>query len=132
MKKNFSPKWKSSRQRRKQRKYQANAPLHIKGKFLGSHLSKELRKKYAKRAVRVRKGDKVKIMIGQFRGKIGKISRINLKKTRINVEGIEIIKKDGSKVAYPLHPSNVMIVELNTDDKLRMKRLDANKMEAKK
>jgi large subunit ribosomal protein L24 len=127
MKKEFSAKWKASSQPRKQRKYAKNAPLHIKGKMLGMHLSKELRKKYSTRSVRARKGDRVKIVTGQFRGKTGKIDRIDLRKTRVFVENIEVIKKDGSKVAFPLHPSNLMITEINADDKMRMRSLEAKK-----
>ena len=73
MKKEFSTSWIGSKQPRKQRKYRHNAPLHIKSKMMGSHLSKELRKKYGTRSVRIRKGDEVKIMIGKFKGKTGKI-----------------------------------------------------------
>ena len=127
MKKKFSTKWKASKQPRKQRKYRIHAPLHIKGKFMGSHLSKELRKKYAKRSLRVRKDDKVKIMRGQFKGKIGKVTVVNVKKNFVNVENIEMIKKDGSKVFYPLHPSSLMIMEISTDDKNRIKELEAKK-----
>ena len=127
MKKEFSTKWKSSTKVRNQRKYAYNAPLHIKGKFLGAHLSQDLIKKYGKRSLRVRKEDKVKIMKGQFHGKIGKVSRVDLKKTKVFVENIELIKKDGSKIPYGIHPSNLMIIEPNFSDKLRVKRLEAKK-----
>src|SRR3989338_176397 len=46
MKNKFSTKWKESKQPRKQRKYRANAPLHLRKKFVNVNLSKELRKKY--------------------------------------------------------------------------------------
>ena len=46
--------WKSSKQPRKQRKYIANAPLHIKIKLTGVNLAKELRKKYQKRSIPLR------------------------------------------------------------------------------
>ena len=127
MEKKFSTHWKASKQPRKQRKYRSNAPLHILGKFLGSHLSKELRKKHGTRSTRVREGDKVKIMRGQFKGKIGKVTLVNVKKSLVNVENIDMIKKDGSKVFYPLHPSSLMIMELKLDDKNRMKKLEAKK-----
>jgi len=123
MKIKFSKFWKSSTQRRKQRKYRYNAPLHIKGKFISSHLSKELKEKYKKRNTRVKKGDKVKIVRGQFKGKTGKIERINLKKGKVYITGIEVIKKDGTKVIPPITPSNLIIIELNLDDKKRVKSL---------
>jgi len=127
MKTKFSKSWKSSKQPRKQRKYLANAPLHIKKNFLSSHLSKELRTKYNRRHLTVRKGDKVKLMKGQFKGKSGKINKINLKKTRVFIDGIEITKRDGTKVFFPTHPSNLMIEELNLDDRERQKILERTK-----
>jgi len=120
MKKNFSVAWKGSKQARKQRKYAAEAPNHIKQKMLASHLSKELRAKYGKRAFSIRKGDTVKIMNGEFKKKTGKIADINLMKMKVSIEGIQIGKKDGSKVNIYFPASNLMITELNLDDKERL------------
>lgn len=121
MKKKFSKKWKSSKQPRKQRKYRANAPLHIRKKFLSSNLSKNLREKHKIRNIFVRKGDKIKIVRGQFKKHIGNVSKIDLRKMKVYIEGAEILKKDGTKVQYPIDPSNLIIQELNLDDKKRKK-----------
>jgi len=122
MKKKFSTKWKRSKQLRKQRKYRYNAPIHIKGKFLHAHLSKELAKKYGIRTIRVRVGDKVKIMRGRFRGKEGKVESVDLKKSKVVITGVEISKMDGSKSRPMIHASNLLITELNLDDKKRLKK----------
>lgn len=121
MKTKFSSSWGKSKQPRKQRKYRYNAPLHIKQNFVSAHLSKELRKKYNKRSIGLRKGDTVKVMIGQFKNKTGKIEEISVKKTLVYVNGIEVVKRDGTKARYPINPSNLMITELNMDDKKRNK-----------
>ena len=122
MKKDFSKSWKSSRQPRKQRKYVFNAPLHIRHKLVSANLSKELRKKYGKRSFPLRKGDSVKIMIGEFKKKTGKIASVDLKRLRMAIEGIQRTKKDGSKVNVWFDASNLQIQELNLEDK---KRIDA-------
>ena len=127
MKNKFSISWKSSKQPRKQRKYRYNSPLHVKQKFMRSLLSTELRKKYGKRNFSLRKGDKVKIMRGQFKKQEGKIDKVDLKKTKVYVSGIEITKKDGTKTAYPINPSNLMITELDLEDKMRRKIMDREK-----
>lgn len=121
MKKKFSSSWKRSKQPRKQRKYRYNAPLHIKQKFVSAHLSKDLRKKYNRRNMNLRKGDGVKIMRGQFKNKTGKIEDVSVKKTLVYVSGIEIAKRDGTKARYPINPSNLMITDINIDDKMRNK-----------
>jgi len=131
MKKKFSTKWKGSRQPRKQKKNSANAPLHIKRKLLSVNLSKELRKKYKRRNIPARKGDSVKVMRGKFKGKNGKIISIDTKSSKIKIEGIMIKKQDGSKVAVKIHPSNLQIIDLNLDDKKRMKVKQVKKEEKK-
>ncbi len=132
MAKKFSTKWKSSKQPKKQRKYRYNAPLHIKQKFISAHLSKELREKYKTRALQLRKGDTVKIMVGQFKGKTGKVKKVDLKKAKVYIEGIEILKKDGTKADYPIDPSNLMITELNLEDKKRLKSIERKKKSKEK
>ena len=121
MKTKFSSSWKKSKQPRKQRKYRYNAPLHVKQKFVSTHLSKDLRKKYKKRNVNLRKGDSVKVMRGQFKNKFGKVDEVDVKKTSVYVDGIETVKRDGTKSRYPIHPSNLIITEVNLDDKMRNK-----------
>jgi large subunit ribosomal protein L24 len=119
MKTKWSKHWKSSKQRRKQRKYITNAPLHIRKKLFSTNLSKNLRKKYNFRNVPLIKGDQVKVMRGQFKKHIGKVESKDYKKIKIYIEGINAVKKDGTKKFIPIHPSNVMITELNLDDKKR-------------
>jgi large subunit ribosomal protein L24 len=125
--KKFSIKFRSSKQPRKQRIYRQKSPLHIKQKFVHAHLAKDLREKYNKRSLGLRKGDKVKIMRGQFNGKIGNVERIDLKKGKAIISGIEIMKKDGSKAFYPIYVSNLMITELNLDDKERKIKIEGKK-----
>lgn len=119
MKQKFSTHWVSSSQPRKQRKYRYNAPLHLRGHFLHAHLSKELRAKHNLRALRLRTGDEVKVMRGQFAGKTGKVERIDALYTRVFVAGMESLKRDGTKKPYPLQPSKLLITKL-ADDKRRM------------
>ena len=121
MKTKFSSSWIKSKQPRKQRKYRYNAPLHIKQKFVSAHISKELHKRYNRRNMNLRKGDSVKVMRGQFKSKVGKIEEVSLKKIKVYVSGIEVVKRDGTKARYPIHPSNLIITEVNMDDKMRNK-----------
>ena len=123
--KNFSRSWKRSTQARKQRKYRYQAPLHLKQKLMHAHLSKELRTKYGRRSIQLRKGDKIKVMVGQFAKKEGKVEKINLKRERVFITGVEIIKKDGSKILFPLKASNLMILDLELSDKIRKAKLES-------
>lgn len=117
MKKEFSRSWISSKQPRKQRKYSANAPLHIKKRKLSTNLSKELRAKENKRSIVIRKEDKVKILRGRYRGKTGKVIEVFSKIGKVVVEGIQVKKQDGSKASVKLQPSNMQIIELTSRQK---------------
>ncbi len=119
--KSFSPSWKRSIQPRKQRKYRYNAPLHVRQKFMHVHLSPELRKKYSFRNIQLKTGDKVKILIGKFKKKEGKVEKINLRREQVFITGIERIKKEGTKSLVPFNPSNLMIIELDLTKKRKEK-----------
>ncbi len=127
MKAKFSTHWVSSKQPRKQRKYRANAPLHIKHKFLNAHLSKTLKQKYGKRSVPVRKGDEVVVMRGSFKKKMAKISSVDLKRSRVVLENVNRKKKDGTKVSVFFHPSSLRLQTLNLDDRKRIASLEKSK-----
>jgi len=106
-------------QPKKQRKYRENAPLHIKHRLLSVNLSKDLKKRYSTRNLEIRKGDTVKVLRGQYKNKSGVINNVNLKKLKVSVDGIEKVRKDGTKTFYPFDPSNLQITELFVDDKKR-------------
>ena len=80
-------------------------------------------KKYSIRNTTLRKGDTVKVVRGQFKSKTGKVEKIIMKFLKVNISGVERIKRDGSKSPYPVDPSNVIITELSLSDKERAKKL---------
>jgi large subunit ribosomal protein L24 len=104
---------------RKQRKLLHNAPAHLRHKLMAAPLSPELFASKGVKTLPVRKGDTVRIMRGDHRGFEGKISRVDLKNYRIYVEGLTREKVDGTAIFVPVHPSKVMIRNLNLDDKWR-------------
>ena len=124
MKSEFNKNWNRSKQPRKQRKFLANAPNHIKRTLMGATLDKQLRKKYVMRSVEIRKGDEVRVMRGKFAKKQGKVGKVDVKHTRIQIDGLQRVKLGGEKVETWFHPSNVKIVVLNVEDNRRMKKTD--------
>ena len=116
--------WKASRKAIKQHLYRALAPLHLRHKLISANLSKELRKKYNRRNLSLRKGDVVRIMVGKFRNSKGKITEVNCQNLKIYIENIMRKKSDGSNVPIPIDPSNVQIIEPAIQDKKRIKILE--------
>jgi large subunit ribosomal protein L24 len=132
MKKDFSPKWISSKQPRKQRKYKYNAPLHRRHKMLAAHLDKKLKTEYGKRSLPLRKGDEIAVMRGDYKGKTGTVSEVDMKRLKVYVENIKGKKTNGQEVVVPLEPSNLKITKLNIEDKFRRKFIERKKVSQKK
>ena len=104
---------------RKQRKLLHNAPAHLRHKLMAAPLSPQLTASKSVKTLPVRKGDTVHIMRGDNKGFEGKISRVDLKNYRIYLEGLTREKVDGTAIFLPVHPSKVMIKNLNLNDKWR-------------
>ena len=117
--KNFSVVWKASAKAAKQRKYRANAPLHLKGKMIVAPLTNDLAAKYSVKRIRLREGDTVRIARGEFSGISGKVNAIVPRQGIAYVDGAERIRKDGTKAFFPLRPSSLLVVEMNLEDKQR-------------
>jgi len=108
----------------KQRKMIYQAPKHVRYKLFAAPLSPELRAKYKTRSIPVKSGDTVRIMRGDRKGMEGKVTRVDRKRYRIYIEGLTREKVDGTTIFIPIHPSKVMITQLNLDDKWRRKILE--------
>jgi len=108
----------------KQRKMLFQAPDHIRHKHFAAPLSPELRASRGVRALPVRSGDAVRIMRGNHKGFEGKVTRIDRRKYRIYVEGLTREKVDGTTILVSIHPSKVMITNLNLEDKWRKQVLE--------
>ena len=82
----------------------------------------------ARRTLKIRSGDKVKVMSGKDRGKTGRVLRVEPKKDRVYVEGLAMVKRHTrpkqvagaqSQAAVggvieregPIHISNVMLLD---------------------
>ncbi|MEN4007226.1 MAG: 50S ribosomal protein L24 [Methanobacteriaceae archaeon] len=110
-----------SKQPRKQRKLRYNAPLHVRHKLMSVTLSKELKDQYKRRSFPVKKGDTVQVMRGDFKDHEGKVEKVDLKNYRVFVEGAILQKPDGNMIYHSMHPSKLIIVELDLDDDERNK-----------
>lgn len=112
----------------KVRNYQIyRATYTTRSKQLGSHLSKDLQKKYGKRSIRITLGDTVKVVRGEYRGVDGKVSKIEMVGSSIAIEGIKKEKSRGEKFDILIPASNVVVTGLNLDDHWRKTKLQGKK-----
>ena len=91
---------------------------------LSGMLSKNLRKKYRKRSVRIVEGDSVKVVRGEFNGVDGKVTKVSTSNNGLTIEGVKKEKLKGEKYDVYVHTSNIEVTALNTDDKWRINKLE--------
>jgi len=89
-------------------------------------------------ALKIRSGDIVQVMSGKDAGKKGRVLRVDPRKSRVFVEGLNIVKRHqrprslkdtqrGGKVGgviekeAPIHISNVMVVDPSDDEPTRVR-----------
>jgi large subunit ribosomal protein L24 len=112
-----------TKQARKQRKRLFNLSLHQRRKVLVATLSKELRAKFKRRNLPVRKGDKVKVTCGDFRGIEGEIMRVNLAEKKVYIDKVTVKKRDGTETLRAMKASNLVLTDIDIRDKGRQKML---------
>jgi large subunit ribosomal protein L24 len=122
---------KPSQPRKVRKRMVYQVPLHKRSKRLVAPLSRELREKLGIKRIRVRKGDRVLIVRGSFKGHEGKVIGVSVKRERIFVEGAVLRRSDGTEVPYPIHPSKVQIVELDLSDPRRRELIERLKVHAR-
>jgi len=83
--------------------------------------------------MKLKKGDKVNVIAGKDKGKSGKILQVLREKSRVVVEGINVVKRHQKPTATdqtggifekeaPIHISNVKLVVEKTDKTIKEKK----------
>jgi len=96
----------------------------IVNKQICAPISKDLRKKYSRRNIRIMTNDIVRVMRGEYKGLTGKVTKISIESSGVAIEGNKKEKLKGEKIDVYIHSTNMIITSLNTDDKWRLKILE--------
>ena len=109
----------------KNKNQQINRAMNqILNKQICAPISKDLRKKYSRRSIRIMTDDTVKVMRGEYKGLTGKVTKISTETSGVAIEGNKKEKLKGEKIDVYIHSTNMIITSLNTDDKWRVKILE--------
>jgi len=112
---------KSSKPRTSRRSF-LQMDMHIRSKTITAHLNKKLQAELETRSISVRKGDIVEVVRGSFKGKEGKITKVERGLGKIFVEKVIRKKSDGTEYEVAIDPSNVIVVGIEKGDKKRFKK----------
>ncbi len=104
------------------------APQHERSSFLlRASLADDLKSKYGRNSIRVKPGDSVKLVRGEYAGIEGKVQKVFPREGRVTIEGVTREKIAGGTTQIRIHASNLVVTTLNLDDKLRRQKLEGSK-----
>ena len=104
----------------KQRRRMYNANYQNKRRNLVSPVDKKVATIIGKNRIVVRKGDTVKIMVGNNKGKTGKVERVNYTKERVFIKDIKVKNARGQEKLIPFVASNLIITDAVMTDSQRI------------
>lgn len=81
----------------------------------------------------IRRGDRVRVLRGNERGREGTVLRVDREKNRVVIEGVNVRKRhrkpsaidpEGGIISFeaPLHASNVMLIDPSSDEPTRIRK----------
>lgn len=104
-----------SSSRRKSRKAHFTANDAKRRMIMSSELSKELKEQYLFKSFPVVTGDEVLVMAGDFKGKTGKVIKINRATYRVILDITYREKKNGQISRFGIHSSSLQITKFCMD-----------------
>jgi len=116
----------------KNRKIRYSAANHVRRKFMTAPLSPALKAQYGFRSIPVRKDDTVTITKGDRKLTEGRVTRVDVARGRLYLEGVTRQKLDGTTVTIPIRAENVMITKLDLDDEWRRRILERRGYESER
>ena len=118
-----------STQPRKQRRAGFNASSFARHRQVSVSLSRELRGRYKRRALPLRKGDTVRIISGSFKGREERVSKVDLRALRVTLDNVTIKKVDQKLKPLPIVANHLILTRLNLADPWRRKILHVSAAE---
>jgi large subunit ribosomal protein L24 len=114
----------TSRLPRQQRKAQYNADLFERHRRMSVALSQELRRRYGRRNLPVRKGDTVRVLSGSYVGREERVAKVNLQKYSVTLDNVTGKTADAKLKPLPIRPSHLVLTKLNLADAWRRRILN--------
>jgi len=114
----------TSRLPRIQRKAMYNADLFERHRKMSVALSKELRRRYGRRSLPVRKGDTVRVLSGSYVGREERVAKVNLQKYSVTLDNVTGKTADAKLKPLPIRTSHLVLTKLNLADAWRRRILN--------
>jgi len=108
---------------RRQRRALYNAPTSERRRRMTVPLSRELRRRFRRRNVPVRKGDTVRVLSGSFAGREERVARISRRDYSVTLDNVTLKTAEEKLKPLALRTSHLVITHLNLADPWRRRSL---------
>ncbi len=108
---------------RRQRRALYNASTAERRRRMTVLLSRELRGRFGRRSVPLRKGDTVRVLSGSFVGREERVARVDRRSYSITLDNVTLKTAEEKLKPLPLRPSHLVLVRLNLADPWRRRSL---------
>ncbi len=119
----------SPRSARRQRKALYTASNQERRRRMTVPLSRELKGRFHRRAVPVRKGDTVRILGGSYVGREERVAKVNRRTFSVTLDNVTSKTGESKQTALPIRTGHLVIVRLNLADPYRRRTLRVTEAE---
>ena len=120
----------TSAQPRRQRRAMYEAELGERRKRISAPLSRDLRGRYGRRSVPIRKGDTVRVLSGSYIGREERVAKVNRRDYTVTLDNVTMKTGDQKLKALAIRPSALVLTRLNLADPWRRRTLKVPESEA--
>ncbi len=114
---------------RRQRRAVFQAPIHERRLRMTVPLSRELRQRFRRRHVPIRKGDTVRILSGSYAGREERVAKVWRRSYAVTIEGVTLKTAEEKLKPLTLKTSHLVITRLNLADPWRRRSLHVREEE---
>jgi large subunit ribosomal protein L24 len=108
---------------RRQRKALYTATTFRRRRRMSVPLSRELRRRFHRRSVPVRKGDTVRVLAGSFVGREERVARVVRRDYAVVLDNVTLKTGEDKLKPLPIRPGHLVITKLNLSDAWRRRTL---------
>ena len=114
---------------RRQRRMLYTAHTAQRRKRMTVPLSKDLRARFHRRSLPVRKGDTVRILHGSFEGREERVAAVDRRRLSVTLDNVTLKTGESKQTALPVRTAGLVIVRLNLADPWRRRLLRVTEAE---
>lgn len=114
---------------RRQRKALYNAHTAKRRRLMSVPLSKDLRARFHRRALPLRKGDTVRILKGSYEGREERVAKVDRRSLAVTLDNVTSKTGESKQTPLPVRTGSLVLVHLNLADPWRRRRLNVTEAE---